>query len=165
MEYTPLLIRRARPESRGRRLGAALLIAVGAVAIASRVRSSGPRSEARLDAARPPNASDIAPPPNSSDVNDIHQGSVDDPTGSSLALHNRSFTPGRAANHTTDPSRPPFPHIVMVIIDDLGFNDMGYQSSELERMTPEMNMLAETGVKLEWYYTCLLYTSPSPRDS
>ncbi len=136
-------------------MGAALLIAAGALALASRVRLPGSRtSDARLDAARPPNASDIAPPPNSSDVNNIHQGSVDDPTASSLALHNRSFTPGRVANHTlTDPSRPPFPHIVMVIIDDLGFNDMGYQSSELERMTPEMNMLAETGVKLEWYYT------------
>ncbi len=49
------------------------------------------------------------------------------------------------------------PHVVLVVIDDMGFNDIGYQSTDLggaksvESMTPVIDRLAASGVKLDWY--------------
>ncbi|XP_076436341.1 arylsulfatase B-like [Babylonia areolata] len=42
------------------------------------------------------------------------------------------------------------PHIVFVLADDFGFNDIGYHGSEI--MTPTLDRLAGKGVKLENYY-------------
>lgn len=42
------------------------------------------------------------------------------------------------------------PHIVFVLADDYGFNDVGYHGSEIE--TPNLDRLAGEGVKLENYY-------------
>jgi len=56
--------------------------------------------------------------------------------------------------HTTEgkilrPGRVP-PHIVFVMVDDQGFNDIGYHGSEIQ--TPVLDQLAGEGVKLENYY-------------
>jgi len=45
------------------------------------------------------------------------------------------------------------PHIILFTVDDMGWNDVGYQSSDLTKATPFMNSLAETGVKLTHYYS------------
>ena len=45
------------------------------------------------------------------------------------------------------------PHILLVIIDDQGWNDAGYQSTDLEAASPVMNTLASDGIKLSNYYT------------
>ena len=42
------------------------------------------------------------------------------------------------------------PHILFIVADDLGFNDVGYHGSEIK--TPNIDKLANTGVKLENYY-------------
>ncbi|XP_045159647.1 arylsulfatase J-like [Mercenaria mercenaria] len=42
------------------------------------------------------------------------------------------------------------PHILFIIADDLGFNDVGYHGSEIK--TPNLDTLATTGVRLENYY-------------
>lgn len=42
------------------------------------------------------------------------------------------------------------PHIVFVMVDDQGFNDIGYHGSEIH--TPVLDQLAGEGVKLENYY-------------
>jgi len=43
------------------------------------------------------------------------------------------------------------PHIVFIMVDDLGWNDVGYHGSEIQ--TPNLDALAASGVKLENYYT------------
>ena len=45
------------------------------------------------------------------------------------------------------------PHIALVLVDDWGWNDVGYQSTDLGDCTPHMDQLAHTGVKLTNYYT------------
>lgn len=42
------------------------------------------------------------------------------------------------------------PHILLIIADDFGYNDIGYQGSEIK--TPNLDKLAGEGVKLENYY-------------
>lgn len=42
------------------------------------------------------------------------------------------------------------PHIIFIMTDDQGFNDIGYHGSEIQ--TPTLDKLAADGVKLENYY-------------
>lgn len=42
------------------------------------------------------------------------------------------------------------PHIIFIMTDDQGFNDIGYHSSDIR--TPALDKLAADGVKLESYY-------------
>lgn len=42
------------------------------------------------------------------------------------------------------------PHIIFIMTDDQGFNDIGYHSSDIR--TPVLDKLAADGVKLENYY-------------
>lgn len=42
------------------------------------------------------------------------------------------------------------PHILFVLADDFGYNDIGYHGSEIK--TPNLDKLAGEGVKLENYY-------------
>lgn len=45
---------------------------------------------------------------------------------------------------------PQPPHIIFIMTDDQGFNDIGYHSSDIR--TPALDKLAADGVKLESYY-------------
>lgn len=45
------------------------------------------------------------------------------------------------------------PHIVLVTFDDMGWNDIGYQSTDLPKATPTLDALASKGLKLTRYYT------------
>ena len=51
--------------------------------------------------------------------------------------------------------KAPRPHIIFVIADDLGYNDVGYHvpGTGCVAHTPNINNLALTGVRLENYYT------------
>ena len=42
------------------------------------------------------------------------------------------------------------PHIIFILADDLGFNDIGYHNSKIK--TEQLDELARTGVRLENYY-------------
>ena len=42
------------------------------------------------------------------------------------------------------------PHVVFILADDFGFNDVGYHGSEIR--TPNIDALSEKGVRLENYY-------------
>ncbi|KAJ1456618.1 alkaline-phosphatase-like protein [Pelagophyceae sp. CCMP2097] len=44
------------------------------------------------------------------------------------------------------------PHIVMVLADDLGYNNVGFHSDAPEVATPHLDVLAATGVRLERHY-------------
>ena len=76
---------------------------------------------------------------------------------------------------TRSADAPP-PNIIIMLADDLGWADVGYRGSDIA--TPNIDRLAKEGMRLERFYatpfcsptraalmTCLLYTSPSPRDA
>jgi len=50
-----------------------------------------------------------------------------------------------------------FPHIIFLLIDDMGYNDIGYSSEDL-KMTPTLDSLAENGIKLSSYYSMYVCT-------
>ena len=52
---------------------------------------------------------------------------------------------------------PPRPNIVLIIADDLGWNDVGWHGSEIK--TPNLDKLAKNGVRLERHY---VYPTCSP---
>ena len=53
-------------------------------------------------------------------------------------------------------SNPSAPHIVFILIDDWGWNDIGYQSTWLSWTTPTVDRLAQQGIKLSNYWTSCL---------
>ena len=50
------------------------------------------------------------------------------------------------------------PHIVFVLVDDLGHNDVGYNSEDLPALTPTIDALAAGGVTLTAYYSMHMCT-------
>eukprot|EP00903_Cladosiphon_okamuranus_P014415 g13381.t1 len=50
------------------------------------------------------------------------------------------------------------PNVFFFLIDDMGFGDIGYQSTDLSELTPNLDKLAAGGVKLTNYYTMTLCT-------
>lgn len=59
---------------------------------------------------------------------------------------------GGAAGVGFQPSRNPRrpPHIVFILADDYGFNDIGYRNPAIR--TPNLDYLAAEGIKLDNYY-------------
>ena len=53
-------------------------------------------------------------------------------------------------------SNPSAPHIVFILIDDWGWNDIGYQSTWMSWTTPTIDRLAQQGVILSNYWTSCL---------
>jgi arylsulfatase A-like enzyme len=53
-----------------------------------------------------------------------------------------------SANSHTNTSEAP--HIVIVVADDLGWNDVGYNGSEIR--TPALDQLAQSGIRLDRFY-------------
>eukprot|EP01035_Chromulina_nebulosa_P016905 gene16905-22394_t len=60
-------------------------------------------------------------------------------------------TTAREIEQIYQPSNPP--HIVFVLADDLGWNDIGYQSTYQSWATPAIDLLASEGIKLKFYFT------------
>lgn len=52
-------------------------------------------------------------------------------------------------NQVEQPNHPR-PHIIFIMTDDQGFNDIGYHNKDIH--TPTLDKLAAEGVKLENYY-------------
>lgn len=50
------------------------------------------------------------------------------------------------------------PHILFVLVDDLGSNDIGYRSSEFKGITPVLDGLATDGIRLSRYYSMHMCT-------
>lgn len=53
-------------------------------------------------------------------------------------------------NHATSSTQKNQPHIIFILIDDQGFNDIGYHNPTIR--SPTLDRLAAEGVKLENYY-------------
>lgn len=63
---------------------------------------------------------------------------------------------GVAQEHSVFGYTPP--HILFLLVDDLGWNDIGYNSNDMTGMTPNMDQLASGGVTLINYYSQHLCT-------
>jgi hypothetical protein len=50
-------------------------------------------------------------------------------------------------------SHPTAPNIVLFLVDDWGYNDIGYRSTYMNWTTPNIDKLANNGIKLSNYYT------------
>ena len=55
------------------------------------------------------------------------------------------------------------PHILVIVVDDMGWNDVGFRDSEM--YTPNIDKMASEGVMLKYSYICLLYTSDAADES
>ena len=53
---------------------------------------------------------------------------------------------------TTDAKVVEKPNIILVVADDLGYNDLGYKNHN-KTMTPHIDGMVSKGVRLEQYYT------------
>jgi arylsulfatase A-like enzyme len=51
-----------------------------------------------------------------------------------------------------------FPHVLLIAADDLGWNDVGYQSIDLAGATPNIDAYADAGVKFSNFYGAQLCT-------
>ena len=59
------------------------------------------------------------------------------------------FTPLLAVVSAAVTSKPP-PHVLFVVLDDLGFDDVGFRSNEIR--TPVIDGFARNGLVLDQYY-------------
>ena len=143
MEDATLLGRESEPAtSRPRRLG----YAVGAVAVVAAV--------AALSAWRAPAGAVAAP---AAALNNDRR--ADDIQSVKTASTSASTsTDGTMLSKPT--SNGTHPHIFVVLIDDQGYADMGYNNDldVLSKCTPFMDQLAGDGIKLTQYYTQQLCT-------
>ena len=57
-----------------------------------------------------------------------------------------------AAARAAIPLAQTSPHVLLVTLDDVGFNDLGTTSSDLAHNTPRLSALADSGVRLTSYY-------------
>lgn len=57
---------------------------------------------------------------------------------------------GLLAGQDAAPSKPPRPNILLIVADDLGWNDVGYHNREMR--TPHLDALCKAGVRLDWHY-------------
>lgn len=44
------------------------------------------------------------------------------------------------------------PNVFFFLLDDLGYGDIGYQSSDLGEMTPNLDALAAGGIKVHFFH-------------
>ena len=81
----------------------------------------------------------------------------------SLVLTLSFYGLGSCSTVVENPAALDSPNVIIMLADDLGWADVGYRGSDIK--TPNIDQLAADGLRLERFYTCLLYTSPSPRDA
>lgn len=48
----------------------------------------------------------------------------------------------------TDKSTATRPNVFFIMVDDMGYNDIGYQSTDLQGVTPHLDKLAADGIKV-----------------
>ena len=67
-------------------------------------------------------------------------------------LTRRNFIPMLASGGSMAGAQPRRPNIVIIVADDLGWNDVGYHGSRIQ--TPHLDRLAQEGVRLDQFYCC-----------
>lgn len=69
-----------------------------------------------------------------------------------MSCRQRAFS-GAAVNGKSDsgPVSTSKPNVFFFLIDDMGFGDIGYQSTDLSELSPNLDALASGGVKVRIY--------------
>ena len=70
-----------------------------------------------------------------------------------------------AEDGTADGRKNTSPHIFFFLLDDVGYNDMLTQSTDISGATPNMNALADNGITLSRYYAELDCTRQRPNSN
>jgi len=73
-----------------------------------------------------------------------------------LTLNKRELVSETSLDTTITPTTQA--HVVFMLVDDMGINDIGYNSIDLNKLTPNLDALANAGIKLEKYYSMQLCT-------
>ena len=60
------------------------------------------------------------------------------------------FAAAAALSPLQRPEQPARPHLILMVLDDVGWSDVGYHGSDFP--TPHIDELAATGVKLGRFY-------------
>lgn len=53
-----------------------------------------------------------------------------------------------STEQASETERKPKPNVFFIMIDDMGWNDIGYQSTDLHAVTPSLNKMATAGVRV-----------------
>eukprot|EP00903_Cladosiphon_okamuranus_P015002 g13881.t2 len=77
-------------------------------------------------------------------------------TGSGVA--SPATVPLDLAERRPEAKGKPKPNVFFIMIDDMGWNDIGYQSTDLHAVTPNLNRMAAAGVRLSQYYSMPICT-------
>lgn len=48
------------------------------------------------------------------------------------------------------------PNLFLILVDDMGWNDIGYQSMDMQAVTPNLNRMANSGIKVSPSHARLL---------
>ena len=162
----------AAPSWRRRVAAVAALSCAAALAFAARLRTSaGPAAAPALVAGGAPAVDSDASPPALATVSVDDRGVAYSEAalesvlaayglgGSSPELAaGRSAAGARAAPASAAAAKLKAPHVVLFLIDDQGFNDIGAESTDLSWATPRLEALADGGVRLTRYYSMHLCT-------
>ena len=108
--------------------------------------SSSPSSSSNLRRATTTNLRET-------DADSPHSGGGDSQVGKTSAAGKNSPMVGGGGSEAGADGEPPLPHIVLFFVDDMGFNDIGYNSYDIPDASPFLTDLASTGIKLTHYYT------------
>jgi arylsulfatase A-like enzyme len=169
-DATPAHDRQAHtPRGRGRVLAVAMTAALGVAAVAGaalvrqrRATTGGAAGAAAGEsgatggaaAAARAAVSDLRASSHKHDSSDLPSESADSTNSSVNTMLGAGFSPEMGSHNASKP------HIIIALIDDQGFADMGYANEfdALKDCTPFMDKLAHDGIKLQWYYTQQLCT-------
>jgi arylsulfatase A-like enzyme len=70
---------------------------------------------------------------------------------SALGLGIASLATVSAASQKTNTTRPAMPNIIIILMDDMGYGDIGRNGAN-QYETPNLNRLANQGMQFTWYY-------------
>lgn len=88
----------------------------------------------------------------------VELASADVPEQSWVAAVATKHAADASAAAAEDVNEAPQPNIVLMLIDDQGYNDIGYQSNDVTGLTPFIDQLSAGGVRLSSYYAMHLCT-------
>ncbi|CAL9689565.1 unnamed protein product [Knipowitschia caucasica] len=101
-----------------------------------------PKPEKRTELYQGPNPDKSRGPDHRPDLNQLKPDQRQDPE--------QRPTPDQRADLDQGPNPDQRPHLIFFLIDDQGYNDIGYHNPRI--LTPTLDRLASEGVRLESYY-------------